>query len=139
VFAGSAAASAGAAATLVTFPADAGQARRLVGLGAATELVATFAMERRLGALGAPYHEGLAGRYARGAKALVAAGGVLTATAGTRRRRQARLGAALVLAGAACTRLGVLAAGTQSAEDPAATVEPQRVRVAERDTLARAN
>ena len=62
VFAGSAAASAGAAALLTTPPADAGPARRLVVTGALLELGAAQAMERRLGDLGEPYHQGPAGR-----------------------------------------------------------------------------
>jgi hypothetical protein len=128
VFAGSAAASAGAAATLVTPSADAGPARRLTGIGAAAELVALVAMERRLGELGRPYREGPAGRYSRAAKTLVATGALLTVTAGRRRARQARLGAGLVTAAALCSRLAVLAAGTQSAEDPSFTVAPQRRR-----------
>jgi formate-dependent nitrite reductase membrane component NrfD len=130
VFAGSAAASAGAAATLVTPSADAGPARRLTGLGAAAELTALVAMERRLGELGRPYREGPAGRSSRAAKALMATGALLTVFAGKRRARQARVGASLVTAAALCSRLAVLAAGTQSADDPSFTVEPQRRRVA---------
>ena len=85
-------------------------------------------MDRRLGPLGEPYREGKAGRYMRAAKALTIGGAALTLSAGRRRRRcgASRLG--LALAGAACTRLAVLAAGTQSANDPLATVEPQRRR-----------
>jgi formate-dependent nitrite reductase membrane component NrfD len=135
VFAGGAAMSAGAAASLVTRHADARAARRLLGLGAATELVATAAMDRRLGPLGQPYREGKAGRYMRAAKALTIGGAALALSPGRRRAGRAgraRLGSGLVLAGAACTRLAVLAAGTQSANDPRATVEPQRRRVASR-------
>ena len=128
VFAGSAAASAGAAATLFTPAADAGAARRLTGLGAATELAALAVMERRLGELGRPYREGAAGRYSKAAKALMASGALLTVSAGHRRTRRARLGAAVVMAGAMCSRLSVLAAGTQSADDPSFTVAPQRRR-----------
>jgi formate-dependent nitrite reductase membrane component NrfD len=130
VFAGSAAASAGAAATLFTPAADAAAARRLTGLGAVTELAALTLMERRLGELGRPYREGPAGRYAKAAKALMATGALLTVSAGRRRTRQARLGAVVVTAAAMCSRLSVLAAGTQSAEDPSFTVEPQRKRAA---------
>ena len=132
VFAGSAAASAGAAAVLVTAPRDAGAARRLAGIGAVSELVASFMMERRLGRLGTPYREHTAGTYLRAAKGLTAAGAVLTTTAGVRHRRRARLGAGLLAAGGACLRFAVLAAGTQSAADPRSTVEPQRRRVTER-------
>lgn len=128
VFAGGAAMSAGAAASLVTRHADARAARRLLGLGVATELAATTVMDRRLGPLGQPYREGKAGRYMRAAKALTIGGAALTLSAGRRRVGGTRVGSGLVLAGAACTRLAVLAAGTQSANDPLATVEPQRRR-----------
>jgi formate-dependent nitrite reductase membrane component NrfD len=129
VFAGSAAASAGAAATLFTPAADAAAARRLAGLGAVTELAALNAMQRRLGELGRPYREGAAGRYGKASKALMATGALLTVSAGRHRARQARVGAVLVVAAAVCTRLSVLAAGAQSADDPSFTVEPQRRRV----------
>ncbi len=128
VFAGGAAMSAGAAASLVTRHADARAARRLLGLGVATELAATAVMDRRLGPLAQPYREGQAGRYMRAAKALTIGGAALTLSAGRRRVGPARVGSVLVLVGAACTRLAVLAAGTQSANDPQATVEPQRRR-----------
>ncbi len=52
VFAGGAAASAGAAATIVTSPEHAGAARRLTVLGSGLGLAASTLMERRLGMLG---------------------------------------------------------------------------------------
>jgi hypothetical protein len=76
VFAGSAAASAGAAAAIVTPSAQAGPARRLAVAGALVELAATKAMEMRLGQLvGEPYRQGAAGRLTRLAKGCNAAGG----------------------------------------------------------------
>jgi hypothetical protein len=39
-------------------------------------------------------------------------------------------GAGLLLAAAAATRFAVFKAGVQSADDPAATIEPQRARLA---------
>ena len=131
VFAGSAAASAGAAAALLTPAADAGPARRLVVTGALLELGAAQAMERRLGELGEPYHQGPAGRLARLAKACTAAGAGLVALGG-RRRAAVAAGAALVLAGSACERWAVYKAGFQSARDPRYVVEPQRARLARR-------
>jgi hypothetical protein len=131
VFAGSAAASAGAAAVLSTPAADAGPARRLVVAGALLELGAAQAMERRLGELGEPYRQGPAGRLARAAKACTAAGAGLVAAAG-RRRGLAAAGAALVLAGSACERWAVYKAGFQSAADPKYVVGPQRARLAAR-------
>jgi hypothetical protein len=133
VFAGSAAASAGAAALLLTPPADAGPARRLVVTGALLELGAAQAMERRLGDLGEPYHQGPAGRLARLAKTCTAGGAGLVALGGRRRRAVTAAGAALVLAGSACERWAVYKAGFQSARDPRYIVEPQRARMAERE------
>jgi hypothetical protein len=134
VFAGSAAASAGAAALLLTPAADAGPARRLVVTGALLELGAAQAMERRLGELGEPYHQGPAGRLARLARACTAAGAGLVAAGGRRRRGLAAAGAALVLAGSACERWAVYKAGFQSARDPKYVVGPQRARLAARQT-----
>jgi Polysulphide reductase, NrfD len=133
VFAGSAAASAGAAAVLSTPAGDAGPARRLVVTGTLLELGAAQAMERRLGELGQPYHRGPAGRLARLAKACTATGAGLVAAGGRRRRALAAAGAALVLAGSMCERWAVYKAGFQSARDPRYIVEPQRARLAERE------
>ena len=134
VFAGSAAASAGAAAVLLAPPGDAGPARRLVLAGALLELGAAQAMERRLGELGEPYHQGPAGRLARLAKACTAAGAGLVAAGGRRRRGVAAAGGALVLAGSACERWAVYKAGFQSARDPKYIVGPQRARMAARQS-----
>jgi hypothetical protein len=134
VFAGSAAASAGAAAVLLAPPGDAGPARRLVLAGALLELGAAQAMERRLGELGEPYHQGPAGRLARLAKACTATGAGLVAAGGRRRRGVAAAGAALVLAGSACERWAVYKAGFQSARDPKYIVGPQRARMAARQS-----
>jgi hypothetical protein len=129
VFAGSAAASAGAAAIVLTPAAAAGPARRLLVLGVLSQSAALAAMEHRLGAVGEVYRKGRAGRYRRAAQALIATGTPLAA-AGTRWRLLSRAGAVMVLAGCVCERFSVFEAGRQSALDPAATVEPQRARVA---------
>jgi hypothetical protein len=128
VFAGSAAASAGAAAAMLTPPAAAGPARRLAVAGAALELAGVAAMERRLGELGEPYHQGPAGRYARLARACTAAGAATIALAG-RRRPAALAGGLVLLAGSAFERLAVYKAGFQSAADPKYVVGPQRERL----------
>jgi formate-dependent nitrite reductase membrane component NrfD len=133
VFASSAAASAGAAATLVTSCEHAGPARRLTILGTALGLTASALMERRLGPLAEPYHRERAGRLDKAAKSLHGTGAGLVALAGSRRSRASRLGAALVLAGSACERLSILEAGRQSAADPAFTVVPQQRRAAARE------
>jgi Polysulphide reductase, NrfD len=132
VFVSGAAMSAGSAVALLGGGAP---ARRLALVGAAGELAATAAMERRLGWLGEPYHEGAAGRAGRAAKALTAVGGLVMATAG-RRRVGAAAGGALMLAGALATRWAVYKAGFQSAADPKYVVEPQRARKAARAEAA---
>ena len=119
VFAAGSAMSAGSAVALVGGGAP---AQRLAVAGAAGELAATTLMERRLGMLGEPYHQGTAGHYALAAKGLTAVGGVAMA-AGRR-----RTGAALMLAGALATRWSVYKAGFQSAADPKYVVQAQRAR-----------
>jgi Polysulphide reductase, NrfD len=129
VFAGSALASAGAASTVLTPPADAGPARRLAVAGALLELGAAGAMERRLGELAEPYHQGPAGRYARLARGCTVLGAATVAAAGARRRWAAVAGGGLLLAGSALERLAVYKAGFQSARDPKYVVKPQRARL----------
>ena len=133
VFAGSAAASAGGAVAALTPVAAAAPARRLVALGALLEEAAALAMERRLGELARPYHEGDALRYRRLARVLSAGGAVLVATAGRRSRAAAVTGGILTLAGNAARRWSVFKAGVASALDPAYTVGPQRTRFEGRD------
>jgi polysulfide reductase-like protein len=125
VFASGAAASAGAAAVILTPAGSAGPARRMMLAGAVGELAATTVMERRLGELGEPYHHGRAGTFARAAKAATATGAALGAVAG-RRRVIGRLAAGLVLGGAVAERFAVFRAGFQSAEDPRYVVMSQR-------------
>jgi DMSO reductase anchor subunit len=129
VFAGGAAATAGAAVGAVTEPEAAGPARRLALIGAVLELGAVLAMERRLGPLVAePYRDGPSGRYAKLSKSLTASGAAVLALAG-RRRVGAIAGGALLLAGGACERWAVFKAGLASARDPKYTVVPQRERL----------
>jgi polysulfide reductase-like protein len=127
VFAGSATASAGASAVIVTPSGCAGPARRLVVAGALIEIVAGDLMERRLGRLAATYRAGDAGRYRRSARLATVTGAAIVGLRG-RRRSPAVLGAALVLAGSVLQRWAVFRAGFQSAADPQQTVEPQRSR-----------
>jgi len=128
VFAGGSAASAGAAAVLLTPSEHADPARRLLLLGTAIEIGAEQAMEARLGRLAAPYHSGKASRGAKAAKGLLVAGAVL-ATGGRRRPLLGRVGAVATLAGVALTRWSIFQAGFESAEDPTFTVQPQRERL----------
>jgi hypothetical protein len=110
---------------------ETGPAARLAVIGGAGELAAETLLERGLEpVVRRAYHEGKAGAALRAAKVLVVAGGV-GAVAGARfRSRPLRLAAsAALLAASACTRFGVFYAGVASAEDPAATIEPQRARL----------
>jgi Polysulphide reductase, NrfD len=132
VFAGSAAASAGAAAAIVTPPADASPARRLALLGVAVEVGTSQLMEQRLGELGEPYRQGEAGRWARLAKGFSIAGAAVMALRG-RRHGGTIAGGALILAGSVLERRAIFKAGFQSAGDPKYTVARQRARVDGRD------
>ena len=129
VFAASSLATAGAMGCVLTPAADAGAARRMAVVGSGAELLAVHAMDRRLGWLGEPLHEGRPGAMARGAKALTATGAVAVAAGGRRGSGlTARAGAAAVLAGGALERFAIFRAGTASARDPRYTVGPQRER-----------
>jgi formate-dependent nitrite reductase membrane component NrfD len=128
LFAGSAAATAGAAATLLTPPEHAGLARSVALGGVLAELAATEVMERRLGEIAEPYHEGEPGRFGRLAKGLGLAGAAVLAVGGRRSRPLALLGSAAVLAGSLCERWAIFKAGTLSTNDPKYTVDPQRRR-----------
>ncbi|MDQ3710312.1 MAG: polysulfide reductase NrfD [Actinomycetota bacterium] len=131
VFAGSAAASAGAAATLLVPAAESGPARRLAVTGGLLELGAAEVMRARLGELGEPYRLADAHRWSRAATVCTAAGTALLGLVG-RRRRVAVAGSALLLAGSVCQRWAVYRAGFISAADPKYTVAPQRRRIEER-------
>jgi hypothetical protein len=134
VFAASSVASAGAAATILTPPREAGPARRLAVGGTVAELGATRLMKRRLGAfLAEPYEEGEAKRFDKLSKACAGVGAVTMALVGHRSRVAAAAGGALMLAGAGLERWSIFRAGFQSARDPKYTVVPQRERLQERD------
>jgi hypothetical protein len=127
-FAASAAASAGAAATLATPRELAAPARRLAIGGAMVESAVTEVMEKRLGELGEPYREGVSGKLATAAKALTLVGGALMAAGAKRSRQVTAAGAVCLLAGSVCERWTVFRAGFASANDPKYTVGPQRGR-----------
>ncbi|HEY5013592.1 MAG TPA: NrfD/PsrC family molybdoenzyme membrane anchor subunit [Acidimicrobiia bacterium] len=128
VFAGGAAASAGALGVLMSpRGSERSPAVRLALLGAVAELAATVRMRHRLGPLvGEVYDQGTAGRLERVSRgATVVGAGLLLG-----RRRGARTaGATLVFAGAALQRFAIAAAGHQSARDPKYVVVPQRARL----------
>lgn len=134
VFAASSAASAGAAAAILTPVEEAGPARRLAVGGALAEIGAAELMKRRLGDfLAEPYEREEAGRFDKLSKALSGLGAAVLGLAGRRRRSAAVAGGALILAGAALERWSIFRAGFQSARDPKYTVIPQRERVSSRD------
>ena len=132
IFGASAAASAGAAASIFVPPGDAGPARRLAVAGVLVEGALMQAMELRLGKVGEVYRRGAAGKLSWAAKGLAVAGSTLLATRGRKSRTSAVLGGARVCAGELCLRWAVFKAGAQSARDPKYVVESQRRR-AERD------
>jgi hypothetical protein len=131
VFAGSAAATAGAAAVVLTPPSHAGMARSVAVGGVVGELLAAQVMEKRLGELGEPYHQGQPGLFTKLAKGL-GVGGAAALAIGGRRRPLAVAGGMAVLAASFCERWAIFKAGTASAEDPRYTVGPQRRRVDQR-------
>jgi hypothetical protein len=136
LFGASAAASAGAAASIVLDPAEAGPARRLAVGGVLAEGALIHAMQLRLGETGEVYHRGKAGRYSWAAKGLATAGAFLLARRGRRSRAAAVAGGALICAGELCVRFAVYHAGKQSARDPKYTVKPQRERADREGTKA---
>lgn len=134
IFGSSAAASAGAAASVLVHPRHAAPARRLALAGVLAEGALMQTMERRLGSTGEVYHQGAAGRLSWAAKGLSVAGAALLATRGRKSRTASVVGGAMVCAGEMCLRWAVYKAGFQSARDPKYVVERQRRRVDEHGT-----
>lgn len=128
VFVGSAASAAAGLGLLAAPTAEAGPARRAALLGATLETVAMQRMRSRLGMAAETHHQGTAGKLLKAAEVLTISGAVTGALLGRRSRVAAALAGAALLAGSACTRLGLFHAGVQSAEDPKYTVESQKVR-----------
>jgi formate-dependent nitrite reductase membrane component NrfD len=130
LFGASATASAGAAATALLPPSEAGPARRAALIGVVAELGLMEVMRRRLGFIGEVYDQGAAGKLARVAKVTTAAGAGLLSLRGKRSRAAAVAAGSLVLVGELALRWSVFRAGFQSARDPRYTVIPQRQRAA---------
>ncbi|MFZ0341664.1 MAG: NrfD/PsrC family molybdoenzyme membrane anchor subunit, partial [Gaiellaceae bacterium] len=107
IFGASAAASAGAAASIFVHPGDAGPARRLAVAGVFAEGALMQAMELRLGKVGEVYRQGAAGRFSWAAKGLAGAGAALLARRGRKSRTAAVAGGAMVCAGELCLRWAV--------------------------------
>ncbi len=136
IFGASAAASAGAAASMFVDPGDAGPARRLAVAGVLAEGALMQAMELRLGKVGEVYHQDEAGKLSWAAKGLSVAGAAVLARRGRKSRAAAVMGGALVCAGELCLRWAVFKAGSQSARDPKYVVESQRRRIEQDGTKA---
>ena len=128
VFAAGGAASAGGAVMAICPAESAGPARRLAIGGAVIESVAVELMQRRLGELAEPYHEGTTQNWSIAAKTLTMLGGLGVAAFGRRSRRATMTSAAMLIGGAFCERWAVYKAGFNSARDPRYTVGPQRAR-----------
>jgi formate-dependent nitrite reductase membrane component NrfD len=114
IFAGSASASAGGAAAILTPVADAGPARRLAVGGALIEVAASELMKRRLGPAARPYEEGTVKVLDQLSTGLTLGGAALLAMLG-RRRPPAIVGGAMLLAGSLCKRFAIFRAGFESA------------------------
>jgi formate-dependent nitrite reductase membrane component NrfD len=136
IFGASAAASAGAAASIFTPTRDAGPARRVAVAGVLAEGALMQAMELRLGKVGEVYHQGAAGKLSWAAKGLSVGGAALLAKRGRKSRTSAVVGGAMVCAGELCLRWAVFKAGFQSARDPKYVVESQRRRIRQDGTKA---
>ncbi len=129
VFTGSAAASAGGLAMVLTPVDEAGPARMFAWYGGISELVASKLMEQRLGLASEAYTTGRAHRLRRWSQCLTAAG-LLGATLGGRRSRAVAVASGVsLLAGSALQRFGVFEAGVASTKDPKYVVVPQRQRL----------
>ncbi|MEW1751621.1 NrfD/PsrC family molybdoenzyme membrane anchor subunit [Streptomyces angustmyceticus] len=126
LFAASATAAASGMALVLAPPHETAPARVAAVLAAAADTAATRAAKRRLGMVAQTYRQGRAGRLLRCAEVLTWGAAATTAVGGGRFRPLAVVAGLALLAGSACTRFGVFAAGIASAEDPAYTVLPQR-------------
>jgi formate-dependent nitrite reductase membrane component NrfD len=116
VFAGSAAASAGAAASALVPAHESGPARFLAVFGSLLELGSVVLMERSLAGEAHHYHVGSASRPALVARILTGTGAGLMAGFG-RRRSVAAAAGALILGGSLAERFAVLRAGPSSARE----------------------
>lgn len=129
VFVSSAATAAAGLALIVGPVGEAAPARRLAIAAVGAELVASQALERRVGALvGEPLSDGASGRLLQTSRALALAGATSAALIAPRSRAAAIVAGAALLAASACTRFGIFEAGRASAADPKYVVIPQRER-----------
>jgi hypothetical protein len=104
-------------------PGEEGPVSRLAVIGAAGDLVAELVLERQLDPV--VYQAYDSTKLLKASKVLAAAGAA-GAAAGSRSRALRIASGLSLMAASACTRLGVFRAGIASAQDPQATIEPQR-------------
>ncbi|HEX3707840.1 MAG TPA: NrfD/PsrC family molybdoenzyme membrane anchor subunit [Mycobacteriales bacterium] len=132
VFVASAATAAAGVGQLLCTDADATPLCRLAVGAVAGELTAERLMEHRLDqTVAAAYHDGKAERLLQASRAMAVLGAA-TALAGRRRRPLRVVSGAALLVSSVLTRFGIFDAGMTSANDPAATIAPQRARLSAR-------
>jgi hypothetical protein len=129
IFTGSAAASAGGLAMVLTSVDEAGPARMFALYGGVSELVASKVMEKQLGLSGEAYTTGRAHQLRKWSQRLTTAGLIGATLAGRRSRVAAMASGLALLAGSALQRFGVFEAGVASTKDPKYVVVPQRQRL----------
>ena len=127
VFAGSAAASAGAASNALAAldGVSSATAGRIAAAGAVAEIGAATVMKRRLGDLDTYSTSPSARRLSHLATAL-SLGGALVGLLAGKRRALAVAGSVSVLVGSICERMAVVRAGTASATDPRSVLTQQK-------------
>jgi formate-dependent nitrite reductase membrane component NrfD len=126
VFGSGAALGAGAAAVMVTPPAQAAPARRLALGAAAFEGPLMELMALRTGEHGSAYRRGAPAVWANISRAAIVSGAGLLYRFGSRSRPAAVAGGALLSVGAVATRWTIFTAGRRSVADPGYVVGPQR-------------
>jgi hypothetical protein len=131
IFTGSAAASAGGLAMVLTPVDEAGPARMFAWYGgvSVSELFASKLMEQRLGLASEAYTTGRAHRLRTWSQRLTAAGLIGATLVGRRSRAAVAASGLALLAGSALQRFGVFEAGVASTKDPKYVVVPQRQRL----------
>jgi formate-dependent nitrite reductase membrane component NrfD len=137
VFTGSAAASSGGLAMVLTPVGEAGPARWFAASGAVAEIGASRLMEHRLGMVAEAYTTGEAHRLRKWSEYLTAAG-LIGTLVGRRSRTVSGAAGLALLGGSLLQRLGVFEAGVASTKDPRYVVLPQRERLAGRAAAATA-
>ncbi|AIG64379.1 nitrite reductase [Corynebacterium atypicum] len=118
---------------MLTTPVEEAKPARILGItGAACDLLAMQAMEKRMDPVAAePLHEGDPGALLKWSELAAITGAVATLVAGRWRLPAAAAGASMVAA-SVLTRFGIFGAGIESVKNPRYTILPQKRRLAER-------